>query len=285
MNPADILVDNPVLNREFRGRLRARKLSGKAWRLVAAIVILIVIRYYYVLLHYVATNRTDDAFELWRDTGFLILALICLLSPAMAATAISQEQEQQTWDLLKVTRLSGWQVIAGKWLARQTIPAIAILIALPLEIACALRGNVGIMGFAEGYGYLIVTAAFFTAMGLWCSSTARKTAGATAVSLLLMGVLCLGTCLVDAIISSLMPPMVYSGAYNNYAYTPSLGTHTMWVNPFYAFTMMTDLLNNPTGSLAIVKHHVVQTSVAFEIIMTFVFLSILVRRYGDTTAT
>jgi len=108
VKPADILVDNPVLNREFRGRTRIRKLSGKAWRVVAVIVVLIALRYYYILLRAVQQGRPDDAVELWRDTSYLLLTLIALLSPAMAATAISQELEQQTWDLLKVTRLTAW---------------------------------------------------------------------------------------------------------------------------------------------------------------------------------
>ena len=282
MKPADILVDNPVLNREFRGRLRMRKLSGKAWRVVGVIVVLTVLRYYYVLLASVVNGRPDDAVELWRDVSFLALTLIALLAPALAATAISQEQEQQTWDLLKVTRLTAWQVILGKWLARQTIPAMALLIGLPLVLVCSFHGGLGFTGFAVNYGYLILTSAFFSAMGLWCSAVARKTAAATAASLMAMAALCLGTCVVDAIIDMLM-------TYHRWG----LGTYTVWINPFYALGIVDDLIKNPYTWTEMYQPYgpywdtvrrisVGCTSVCFEIVMIVIFLSSLVRRYGQT---
>jgi len=274
VKPADILVDNPVLNREFRGRTRIRKLSGKAWRVVAVIVVLIALRYYYILLRAVQQGRPDDAVELWRDTSYLLLTLIALLSPAMAATAISQELEQQTWDLLKVTRLTAWQVVIGKWMARQTIPAIVVLIATPLLLMCALHGKLGFVGFAANLGYLALTSAFFSAMGLWCSAAARKTAAATAVSLLLMGVVCLGTCLIDGIISLL----------EQYRRDHGLGTHAMWINPFYVISMMDDVIRDPSIYLARLHFAVAETSVSFELAMVILFLYLLAQRYQATAA-
>jgi len=274
VNPADFLVDNPVLNREFRGRMRVRKLTGKAWRVVAVIVALIVCRYYYILLRAVQQGRPDDAVELWRDTSYLVLTLIALLSPALAATAISQELEQQTWDLLKVTRLTAWQVVIGKWLARQTIPALVLLIALPLLLVSALHGDIGIAGFAANFGYLALTSAFFSSMGLWCSAAARKTAAATAVSLLLMGVVCLGTCLIDGIIS-----LLYQFRENQ-----GLGTHAMWVNPFYALSMMDDFIRDPNVYYPKLHLAVAETSVSFELAMVILFLYLLAQRYQATAA-
>jgi len=274
VNPVNFLVDNPVLNREVRGRMRVRKLSGKAWRVVAVIVALVVLRYYYILLRAVQQGRPDDAVELWRGTSYLVLTLIALLSPALAATAISQELEQQTWDLLKVTRLTAWQVVMGKWLARQTIPAMLLLISLPLLLMSALHGEVGVAGFAANFGYLALTSAFFSSMGLWCSAAARKTAAATAVSILLMGVVCLGTCLIDGIISVL----------DSFRRSNGLGTHAMWVNPFYAISMMDDLIRDPNVYLPKLHLAVVETSVSFELAMVVLFLYLLAQRYQATAA-
>lgn len=270
---AGVLFDNPVLKRELRGRLRLRKLSGNAWRVVAAVVCLVVARYYYILLRSVVRGRADDALSLWVDVSYLALGLIVILAPALSATAISQEQEQQTWELLKMTRLSGWQVILGKWLARQSIPMLVLVIGLPLILVCGFRGNVATLSMIADYGYIILNSAFFSAMGLWCSSVIRRTPAATAVSLLLVGVLSLGTLLVDSLISML-------------SRTDSFDYYTMWINPFYGMYVIDDLLTGrPPVTPYELRHfatemHTVDVSVGVELGLTIFFLTFLIRRYS-----
>lgn len=278
MNTLNPLADNPVLLREFRGRMRLRRLSGTAWKIVGGCLVVVILNYYYVGLKAIHRGRVDDAVELWRDLTFVALGAIALVSPAMAATAISQEREQQTWDLLRMTRLSGAQVILGKWLARQAIPAYGIALAVPAIVACSLRGHLGATAAPDNIGFLVLNSAFFASIGLWCSSVVKRTPFATATALAIMAVICIGTPIVDAIIGSLID----SGTVQHSA----LGSYTLWINPFYALYILDSLFTAPPTSPLVLSasKHVVEICAGVEAAFIAIVLASLIRRYGRLAA-
>ena len=228
-----ILTDNPVLGREVRGRLRLRR-KGAAPGSIPWLgwILGVVIAYFYARgLIGVWHGKVQDAQEFWTLLVYGLLGLIVLLSPALSATAITQEREQQTWDSLATTNLTAREILLGKWIGRQTIPWLLIALAAPYLLGCAVRGDIPALSMLAVLFFLLVTTGFYSMLGLFCSFQAKRTAAATAASLTLTALLCVGTAVIDGVISLFLP---HSG---------SSSTFALRLNPFYALNALLAGLN------------------------------------------
>ena len=271
-----LFSDNPVLEREVRGRLRLRrKGAGRAIPVVAWPIGLVALYFYVRGLNAIGRGAAQDARELLPLLMYGALTLIVLLAPAMASTAITQEREQQTWEALATTRLSAWEILFGKWVGRQLIPWLVIALALPYLLACASFGGLGLAILPAALVFLVATTAFYSVLGLLCSFQARRTAGATATALTVTAFLCVGTVIVSQVIAILLPRPGPQGT-----------SSVMWLNPFFAFSALSSWLERGDGSPAytgdgndpyplIVGFYLLVTVVA-----TAAALRFMVSRYG-----
>ena len=233
-----ILSNNPVLEREVRGRLRLRRKGGGVHWL--AWILGVVIFYFYArglagLWH----GKGQDAVDFWNLLLPGLLALIVLLAPALSSTAITQERQQQTWDSLATTRLTGAEIVLGKWVGRQMILWLLLALSMPYLLGCAIRGGISLWSLLAALFFLLVTTAFYSVLGLLCSFQARRTAAATATSLSLTALLCVGTVIVNGVIGYFMS--------NNEGYHGN--SSVMWLNPFFALSALLSRLNvnGPNG--------------------------------------
>jgi ABC-2 type transport system permease protein len=234
-----IFTNNPVLEREVRGRLRwKRKGSVQANRWIGGLLGLIVSYYYVRSLAGLWHGTVQDARDFWPLLVYGTLTLIVLLAPALSATAITQEREQQTWENLATTQLSASEVLLGKWLGRQLIPWLLILILLPYMAVCVLRAGLGGLMLPAVLAFLLVTTGCYSAIGLLCSFRARRTVTATAVSLTVAALLCVGTVIINQVYALL----VYHGI-------GSPESPVLWVNPFYAIGSMISQISPVSGSI------------------------------------
>jgi len=181
----------------------------------------------------------SDARDLFLLLVWGLLTVITLIAPALSATAISQEREQQTWEILAVTRIEARQVIIGKWIGRQLLPALALMIVLPFMIGSAARAELSPVSVVNFLLYLTLCANFFTAIGLLCSFKAKRTPTATAFALVSTALLTIGTPIINEIIRSFG---LWGQSYNsgNQVLSP-----VMWINPFYAMSIGSDIWMNP----------------------------------------
>ena len=232
-----LITDNPVLEREVRGRLRLRrKGAGRAIPIVAWPIGLVALYFYARGMNSLARGTVRDAQELWPLLVYGVLTLIVLLAPALASTAITQEREQQTWDALATTRLSGWEILFGKWMGRQIIPWLIIVLAFPYLLACTFLGGMGLVILPAALLFLVVTTGFYSVLGLLCSFQARRTAGATATALTMTAFLCVGTVIINQVIQILLPHV-----------GPQSNSSVMWLNPFFAFASLLSWLDRSSG--------------------------------------
>ncbi len=217
-----IWSNNPVLEREIRGRLRFKRRGGPQLLWIARLLGLVVVYYYARGLLGVWHGTSQDARDFWPFLTYGTLALCVLLAPALSATAITQEREQQTWEILATTRLSGAEVLLGKWLGRQFIPWLLLVIVLPFMAVCAARAGLGWGMLPSVLGFFLVTIACYSALGLLCSFHAKRTMTATATSLTFAALLCLGTIVINLVVDLLLTP-------------GQGGTEwpVLWINPFY----------------------------------------------------
>ena len=234
-----IFIDNPVLEREVRGRLRLKRKNGVQANLWIARLIGVIAAYYYMRgMIGIWHGTPQDARDLWPLLVYGALVLIVLLSPAVSSTAITQEREQQTWEILATTQLSAWEVLLGKWLGRQMIPWLLLIILLPFMVVAAARAKLGFFELPVVLLFLILTIACYSALGLLCSFQAKRTMTATASALTTSAFMCIGTVIVSQVWLLLANR---SG--------PAQDTPVMWANPFYIVnSLMMQLSPNTFGS-------------------------------------
>ncbi|MEE8143089.1 MAG: ABC transporter permease [Planctomycetota bacterium] len=129
------------------------------------------------------------------SNGFFFLQnfLVLLIFPAFAATAISGERVEKSYDLLITTDLKPSELIWGKFLGIFGNSCYFLLVTLPLLATCILFGGVMPLQVLENYAVLLVEAALITAYGLYISSASqsnlRSIMGTYALVLVLGGLL------------------------------------------------------------------------------------------------
>ncbi len=267
-----IFANNPVLEREVRGRLRLKR-RGPAALWTAAPIALVALYFYTRGLIALSYGPMRDARDLWGLFVYGALTLIVLLAPALSSTAITQEREQQTWDALAATKLTGAEIIGGKWLGRQFIPWLIILIALPFLIGFAVRGQLPASLVVTTLAFLIVTSGFYGALGLLCSFGGKRSAGATATALTMTILLCLGTVVISAVID-----MLAVGS------SRSSTSPVLWINPFYAMNSLQEWLLSSSDSsgydpMNAASGEVIGVYFFLTLLALAGFLGLMVRRY------
>ncbi len=268
-----ILTNNPVLEREVRGRLRfKRRGSGVSALWTAAPIALVALYFYTRGLIALSHGLRQDARDFWGLFAYGALTLIVLLAPALSSTAITQEREQQTWDALAATRLTGAEIIGGKWLGRQLIPMLIIVIALPFLIGSAVRGQMPVGQVFATLAFLIVTSGFYGALGLLCSFGGRRSAGATATALTMTILLCLGTYVINIVIG-----LLAAGGSGNF------NSPVLWINPFYVMTALQDKFQSSDDSnfdpAGLPSGEIVSVYFFLTLLALAGFLWLMVRRY------
>lgn len=116
----------------------------------------------------------------------LQLLVLSSLAAVGAASGVAQEKDRRTLLLLLMTRLSGFEVVAGKMAAALLGPLSLLLAALPLFLCLPLLGGVSpaqvFAVFAVTTATVLLTAAAGTVVALW----REKTFQAIALTVLLL---------------------------------------------------------------------------------------------------
>jgi ABC-type transport system involved in multi-copper enzyme maturation permease subunit len=243
-------IDNPVLRRELLLRMRLSS-HHRATRLTICILIVCAVLMFYMLAAWAILQDSSPGRwrGYWQASIGLQVFLICLLSPSAAANAITQEREQQTWEMLVFTRLRPSEILLGKLVGRLSTLLIVLAIFVPITAICALcsqtsgspESTVGVIEFTAGYVTLLAIGLFYTAVSLFLSLRLRRTVYATmAAYTFVVGFLCMGTFMAEFIIDQFV-----SGAGDFWGKSPLL-----WFNPI-RMTMAMLNLDSPDSGFAL----------------------------------
>ncbi len=122
--------------------------------------------------------------ELYAVCYAIQLAMVLLLVPAFASTAIADEKQNKSYDLLRVTAMSSWQIVWGKFAALILSALILLIATLPIASISLLFGGIGAGEFAVANVALAVLAVLVVMTSLLVSSFSATSRSATAVSYL-----------------------------------------------------------------------------------------------------
>lgn len=185
-NPFKRMLDNPVILKELRGRMRGKQ---------AFILLSFYLGLISILIGVVYMAATSGSSVTWNPSlrqtvgkaifgavVLLELLMVCVFGPSLTVGAITAEREHQTFDLLRTTLLSARSLVLGKLGSAFAYLFLLILTALPIQSLAFLLGGVGVGEMVASSLMLIVTAIFFCTLGIFFSSFMKRTLTATVSS-------------------------------------------------------------------------------------------------------
>jgi ABC-type transport system involved in multi-copper enzyme maturation permease subunit len=188
------LVYNAVIAKELRTRMRGLR---STIILTAYMAVLGAIAVGFLVQQAgPATNQASQVgVQLFEALSIFQLFLILFVTPATTAGAISGERQRQTWDLLRVTRLSAFGIVWGKLVAGLAFNLLLICASLPLFSLVFLFGGVAPEDVLHTYMVFLSTVLLLGMLSLFVSALTRKLAAAMIISNVLSLALSIGVTL------------------------------------------------------------------------------------------
>jgi ABC-2 type transport system permease protein len=226
------LLDNPVIMKELRGRMRDRRtfILLTAYLSLIGLFVGVVYLFMYDTLSY---TRFEPGFRqsmgkaIFGTVIMIELLLISFIGPGLTAGSITSEREHRTYDLLKTTLITPRELVFGKLGAAVIYLLLLIFTTLPIQSLAFILGGIGLAETLISGLILIVTAVFFCSLGLFFSSLLKRTLAATITSYasILLSALAL---VLFVFMFGLFESLLYN-SYNNNAVLEKLATFVMWI--------------------------------------------------------
>jgi ABC-2 type transport system permease protein len=200
------LVLNPVLDKEFRSRMRTWK-SPLLISLYLGTLALITLGYYWTQQQRVFYSGfgPDVGPQIYVTLTIFQLMLVSFVTPAFTAGVISGEREKQTLDLLICTRLSATSIILNKLIASIAYILLLIISSLPFFAVVYFFGGVLLSEIAQVFLVYLMTALTFGAVGVFCSTIFRKTQVSVVVTYVIVFFFLAGTAAITAFLVNVRP--------------------------------------------------------------------------------
>jgi len=180
------LSQNPVVLKEMRSQMRGKRVFVIITVYLAILSILISLIY----LGFISAEETSPTVSIRQGLGKTVfgavvgleLMMVCFLSPALTAGAVAAERERQTFDLLRTTLLPAKKFVAGKLVSALAFLLILLFVGFPLQSLAFVFGGISIEEVLIAFLMLVVTAIFFSSIGLFISSLMKNILASTVIS-------------------------------------------------------------------------------------------------------
>lgn len=187
---------NPILEKDLKTKLRG-------WRstiLISGYVLLLILILY---LFFAGNNMIGLRYNFYSFNprvavnGYNLLitfqfALLFLAVPALTATAVSNERERQTLDLMLVTQTSARKIIMGKIMVSLAHTMLMVVASLPVIGVVFLFGGIGFADILKLLLFYIVTGFFVACCGVFFSSVFRKNITSIITTYIFLGLVAFG---------------------------------------------------------------------------------------------
>ena len=168
---------NPVFSREFRTSVSSPKTYAAVLGLVGLLGLVLFMLWPRTGIF--SEVDSNDIFSVFLGTN---LGLTILLVPAFTASAITDEREKKSFDLLFTTLLKPSQILAGKLFAAIGVVGLVLIMSVPVTALCALSGGISIQLLVKTYATIFLAAFTYGLLGLAVSALCSRTFTAVVVS-------------------------------------------------------------------------------------------------------
>jgi len=155
---------SPMLVKELRQGLRTKAFIGV---FLALQIILGVI-----LLGAVSVSSSDQAGDTISNIIFIFFSIaVMVIQPMRGMGALSTEIKDNTIDMMVLTRLSAWRIVAGKWSAIVSQSALILVTIIPYLILRYFFGGMNLIGEVVMLFLIFITSAALTAITVGLSAS------------------------------------------------------------------------------------------------------------------
>ncbi len=197
---------NPIIVKELRSRMR----GPRAFITLTVILLLmgaLMYGFYQIIL---ATTRYSSILSpqigqaMFASLVFLELFMICIITPAVTAGAISSEKEKQTYEMLMSTPLSPTRILLGKFISAMTYVFLLLFAAVPLASVVFTFGGVAPLQMLRALLMLLLIAFTLGVLGVFMSALFGRTGWATVASFISVVVLSVGPIFVAVLVGLIL---------------------------------------------------------------------------------
>jgi ABC-type transport system involved in multi-copper enzyme maturation permease subunit len=165
--------------KELRGRMRGPRAFAVLTGYLAALGGFTTLFYMATTTASLNTTGQFNGGEIGRFLFSTVVAmelfLVAFITPAFTASAISGEREHQTFDLLRTTLLPEGALVIGKLFSALAYIFLLLLAAVPLQSIAFLFGGVDLSELVVVLVTLLTTGVFLGTLGVYFSTTLRRT--------------------------------------------------------------------------------------------------------------
>ncbi len=185
---------NPIIVKELRSRMR----GGRAFLILTGMLVLLggalygLYRIMLANMFYSSTLSAAIGQTLFSGLALLLLAIICFITPAVTAGALSSEREKLTYEMLLTTPLRPGSILWGKLIAALSYVFLLIFAAVPLASLVFIFGGVALKEMFKTLIVLVTVAVMLGVTGIFFSAWLGRTARATVMSYLFVLLLVVG---------------------------------------------------------------------------------------------
>ncbi|MBW3594834.1 MAG: ABC transporter permease [Actinobacteria bacterium] len=160
---------------ELRQRMR-----GKRWWILLGIWFAVLLGLIVLIRQALVSTSPDHDLEvgvvMFASLALLVLALACLVVPALTATSINGERDRGTLAILQATALRPWEIVAAKFIAALVTTAAFLAATIPIALWAIAEGGVSLGKAAAVYLTLFGVSAVLLAGAMGASAIVRRPA-------------------------------------------------------------------------------------------------------------
>ena len=200
MSEKSLLQTNPIIVKELRSRMR-----GPRPFITITIMLFLLAGITYGVYRIAITSLSmysgipispQIGQSLFVMLSFLLLLVICILTPAVTSGAISSEREQLTYEMLLSTPLHPAKILWGKLFSSLGYIFLLIFSAIPIASLIFVFGGVTLREMLKSFAVLIAVTITLGVFGMFMSSLLKRTSRATIISYIMIVVIVFGSMII-----------------------------------------------------------------------------------------
>lgn len=190
------ILSNPIFRREFL--VMARSMKAK---IAAAAMMVALCAVLFILWPRTGVVSEFDSNEIFSVFLGATLGIIILLIPAFTSTAITDEKENLSFNILFTTLLSPLEILAGKLFASLAMIFAVVILAMPIIAICGLSGGIGVGLLFKTYTVLFIATFTYGMLGLALSAFCSRSFTSVVVTYVCIALLAGATWLPSVLLS------------------------------------------------------------------------------------
>lgn len=208
--------NNPIILKEIKCRMRSR-MEPRVQKLIIGSLCFLLLWIYFLIFRAIYKYPVDANDGFYAAYSLLVL-IIWLLCPVIASNTVTQEKEQQTWQMLCFSLLKPYQIVFGKFIVRMIPPMFVIFVFLPFLLFSYSLSTIPLTRLLLALFFLCFWSVFLTTVSMYASWRSKRTSAAITLSFLVVIFLVLGTSIAAGTVA-------LAGNYSE------LGDACIWLNP------------------------------------------------------